>query len=283
MDALSAAIAIVVGLLAIAIPALLAWKYASRHKLKLKIAILGATFFIFFQLFHVPLVLLTQNAFYSAAGDFLGDFGAKVALAAYLGILAALFEELGRYLVFTRVMKEKGTGVAKLFGLGWGGIESVIFVGLLATVGIFATDALFAGTDSAAYGEMLSAQGMPSGEVEQAVAAYGEQKAAWAVRNPFDSFVALYERLVAIAFHVVASVLVMKSAMDGRKDGLLVALAGHFMLDFTAVMAAATKNMYFVELAATAVVICFALLAARMMKVSMAQFFELAPERRVRK
>ena len=262
MDQIFAAVVIITGLLSILIPVFFAYKYANSKKLPLKIALLGAGFFILVQVFHAPFVLFTQSFVYYLFAP-LGDIAARLALAFYLGLMAALFEEIARYLVFTKIMKERTLESAKLFGLGWGGVESIIFVGILATATIFVMDNFFATTDLAAYNQTLISQGLTPEQAQQTIVQLQAQKLQFEQSNAFLPFLSLYERLLAIAFHACASMLVMKSVIDKNFKGLVFALGAHFLLDFVAVVSLISGSAVVSEALVTLVVAGIVLFTAK--------------------
>ena len=264
MDALNSAATLLAGLLAIAIPAALVYLYGKKRKLPLKIAALGAVFFIAVQVLHAPLVIFTQNPIYSLVVGSLGQMGAGLVLAVYLGAMAALFEELARYLIFKYIMKERSLEAGKLFGLGWGGIESIIILGILGTITVFAMDQFFLNTDLSTYNQTLIQQGLNATAANQYVEILQTQKADFQNRDPLLPFVGLYERIITMIFHVCASILVMQSILDGKKKGLLLALGAHFVLDFGAVaMTLLTPNVFLIEGAVTVMVAATVLVTAK--------------------
>ncbi|MDD5337100.1 MAG: YhfC family glutamic-type intramembrane protease [Candidatus ainarchaeum sp.] len=266
MDSVFAAAVIISGLLAIIIPVFLAYKFSKSEKLPLKIALLGAGFFILVQVFRAPFVLLTQSFVYYLFAP-LGDLAAKLALAFYLGLMAALFEELARYLIFAKIMKERTLESAKLFGLGWGGAESIIFLGILSTATYFVMEDFFATTDLSSYNQTLVSQGLTPEEAQQTIVQLQDQKLQFEQSNVLLPFLGLYERLLAMAFHLCASLLVMKSVMDKNFKGLLLALGAHFLLDFVAVVSLIPGNAIVGEAALTLVVAGIVVFTAKTLKM----------------
>src|SRR5574342_348500 len=108
---------------------ILAWIFFTRKfTLSWRLVLAGGLTFIASQIPHIPLVLA------------LGPFMAKNTLlfrAILLGLLAGVFEETARYILFKFILKTSRTwkeGV--LVGLGHGGTEALIF-GVLAALGFF--------------------------------------------------------------------------------------------------------------------------------------------------
>ena len=276
MDAFSTAIVLLAGALAIVIPIALIYFYARKHSLSLKIALYGAGFFLLVQFFHTPLVILTQSSVYLSFIKAVGNTGAIILIAVYLGALAALFEEISRYLIFKKFLKQKTLEGAKLFGLGWGGVEAVLLMGLLGTVSVFVTEDFFNKTDFSTLNQTLLAQGTPPQIVEMQVDFLLQQKAAFEKRSPFEPLLGFYERLLAIAFHVCASILVMQSVLSNSRRGLYAALGWHFLLDAVLVFLAyslGTGSALLVEGALTLIVVAFVFFTARELKAPLAKVF----------
>lgn len=248
------------------IPAVLCLWYGRKHGLNLKIAVIAAIAFVLVQVLHTPLTLLTQNQLYSLFQAAFGTTGAVLCLALYLGILAALFEEIGRYYVFKSFIKERGAETAILFGIGWGGAEAIILLTLLGTANAFALDQFLQTTDLATYADTLVAKGMDAQQAAATVAQLAAQRdALYGADAIMLPFISLYERLVAMAFHVCASILVMVSILKGDKRGLAAAIIAHTGLDFAAVAAVGLGGgVLAAEAAVTLVTVATAGLAVRM-------------------
>src|SRR2546421_1030961 len=103
-----------------------------RLKVSWKYFAYGALIFFVFQLItRVPAVLAIQAAITPQLE------ASPALLYTWLGILvltAGLFEEVGRYVAFRWLMRreEKTWNKAVMFGLGHGGLESIVLVGGLA-------------------------------------------------------------------------------------------------------------------------------------------------------
>jgi uncharacterized membrane protein YhfC len=266
MDSFSMMVLFVVSLLAIIIPLYLVKWYKDKHKLPLKVALFGAGFYILVQIIHIPLVLFTQDLIYSP--ESLGEFGAVVGLALYLGLLAALFEEPARYLIFSKIMKEKNLENAKLFGLGWGGVEAIILVGLLAPVSILLTEQFFNTMDEIDFEQTLIDSGVSAEEAASQSAILAEQKAAFGQRNPLLPIASLYERILAMGFHICASILIMASIMRKEWGGFIAAFVAHFLIDFAAVVLLFAGGIIAAEIGITVIVGATILYTARYLGVS---------------
>lgn len=153
--------------------------------------------------------------------------GNALLAAAVLSVSAALFEETGRLLVMSTVMRRArrshADGVS--FGLGHGGLEAFVLVGLgLASVlalGIAVRagqwDALTAGMSD----EGIAALRTQLGAVSASAAVTGA-----------------LERVFAVALHVGLSVLVLLGVVRGRPlIAWAAAMAVHGVVNFVAVVA----------------------------------------------
>jgi uncharacterized membrane protein YhfC len=238
MDTLVVATFAAVILLEIAIPLGLGYWIARRFGVSWKIFGLGAGFFIAVQLIHTPLVLLTQGPLYLYLQGIVADQTLIIAiLAVYLGLLAGLFEEVGRYLVFRSWFPAKGIALTRenglMFGAGWGGIESMI-IALLVVSSLVTYIALSTSPDPLA--------GLPADPVVT------EQVNALLGLTPLDILPGLFERMMTITLHITWSVMVL-AAVVYRQNGLLaLAILWHAAVDFLAVYLAQTQSILAVEL-----------------------------------
>src|SRR5690606_10796379 len=124
-------------LLELGFPLLVAWFLIRRYHLSWTLFLYGALFFILVQIVHTPLVLFTQAPLSEALNAAIPNRTFALAVfAVILGLLAGLFEEIGRYLVFSRFFPSRNIATSRehglLFGAGWGGVESMMIAGLLS-------------------------------------------------------------------------------------------------------------------------------------------------------
>lgn len=138
----------------------------------------------------------------------------------YGGLAAGLFEETGRFLAFRYVLRHTpGRVTALSYGLGHGGIEAFLLVGL------------------------TMAANLSLGLAYAGGAALPEETAAMAetlVSTPVVMFLwAGFERLTAMALHVSLSVLVCASVRTGRRWLFPAAVLLHAAVDFAAVVSGA--------------------------------------------
>lgn len=170
-----------------------------RQKGLLRSVLLGAATFTLFQL----LLRLPLLQFVLAKMDWFMILSMTQPLmySLFLGFTAGLFEEFGRYIVMRLFLKERLStlsGVA--FGIGHGGIEAVLLVGINALVLLFAP--------------------------------------ALAAVPPSMMFAGGLERVSTLLLHVGWSVMVMKSVRERKLVWLAAAFFAHGLIDTLAAYAA---------------------------------------------
>lgn len=141
-------------------------------------------------------------------------FGQRIAanpvlLALYGGIMAALFEEGGRFIAFRYILKDADPHSALMYGAGHGGFETFAVLFLAAVSNFACVAAVKAGQTDAALFASVSVL----------------------ANTPFSMFLlAVVERIAALAAQIGLSVLM---ACGVRKDCRWIALAFlcHFALD----------------------------------------------------
>lgn len=180
----------------------------------------GAIIFFLFQLAtRVPAVQLIQ----SALGQQLK--ASPVLMWTWLVILAltaGIFEEVGRYVGYRVFMRrdEKTWSKAIMYGLGHGGLESIVLVGGLTLVGLI-------NLLSVANGGLTQ---LPEGQ--RALAAQQLQ-----VLNSQPGWAALlsaWERLWTMPIQVAFSVIVLQVFRRGKLIWLFWAVLGHAFVDLVA-------------------------------------------------
>lgn len=206
----------IVGFLGMIILPIAAWiVFTRRLKLSWKLVLAGGLTFIASQIPHIPLV--TALSSWMAGNSLLVN-------AVTLGLLAGIFEETSRYILFKFILKNARTwkeGI--LVGLGHGGTEALI-LGVLGGMAFF-TMLAYRTMD------LSTVPGIAADQVElakQQVAAY------WAVPAylPLLGFV---ERIFAMCLHVSLSVMVMLAIVAKKPLWFWIALLWHALVDAVAV------------------------------------------------
>jgi uncharacterized membrane protein YhfC len=204
------------------------WIYFTRKfALSWKLVLAGALTFIAAQVLHIPLVF-GMNSFLQTLPLF--------ASAILLGLLAGIFEETARYILFKFVLKNtRSWKEGILVGLGHGGIEAML-LGILAAVG-FVT---MLGYRSIDLSTVLS---IPADQLElarQQVEAYWS--APW-----YMALMGFVERIFAICLHVSLSVMVLYAIVYGKPVWFWLALLWHAFVDAVAVYVAQEAGILAVE------------------------------------
>ncbi|PKL62825.1 MAG: YhfC family intramembrane metalloprotease [Methanomicrobiales archaeon HGW-Methanomicrobiales-2] len=243
MDPLVVATFAVVALLEIIVPLALGYWLVKRFDLSWRVFALGALFFIVVQVVHAPLVIVTQTPLYLAVLPF-GATTALAVLAVYLGLMAGLFEEVGRYLVYRYIFRRQDIPLTRenglLFGTGWGGVESMIV-------------ALLVLTSMLSYIALTGDGGLVPLPDDPAVQA---QVDALLALTPLDLLPGLAERMMTITLHIAWSLMVLAAVVYDKKGLLLLAILWHAAVDAAAVYLAETRGILVTE----AVVFVFAVI-----------------------
>jgi uncharacterized membrane protein YhfC len=198
----------IAGLLEVFIPILLGLWLWTKLKTKWVYFIIGAALWFIAYVIRTPLNTYGTIWIYS---NFSG------ATLVYLGIAfpsltAGIFEESARWLSFRFLIRDHKVENGLMYGAGHGGIESILLVGV--SVLSTAITAYF-------YPQTLSAS----------------QLSAIAATPEWVAFIGLWERLMAITFHIAMSVLVLESFQKKQIWYLGVAIGAHFFLNFAAIYA----------------------------------------------
>lgn len=236
MDPLVVVTFAVVALLEIGVPLVLGYWIVRRFGVPWRIFGLGALFFIAVQVIHTPLVLVTQAPLYLTFLP-MGTTAAVAVLAVYLGLLAGLFEEIGRYLVYRYYFRRRDIALTRenglQFGAGWGGVESML-VALLVLSGMLS------------YILLTSNSGAIPLPNDPAVVAQVE---ALRSLTPLDILPGLAERMMTITLHIAWSLLVLAAVVYDKKLLLALAVLWHAAVDTAAVFLVQTQGIFVTEAA----------------------------------
>ena len=224
----------VVALLEIIVPLALGYWIVRRFGAPWRIFALGALFFIAVQVVHTPLVLVTQAPLYLAFLP-MGTTAAVAVLAVYLGLLAGLFEEVGRYIVYRYYFQRQGIPLTRenglQFGAGWGGVESMMV-------------ALLVLSSMVSYIVLTGDGGVIPLPDDPAVQAQVE---ALRALTPLDILPGLAERMMTITLHIAWSLMVLAAVVYNRKALLALAVLWHAAVDAAAVYLAQTQGILVTE------------------------------------
>ena len=183
--------------------------------------IFGAVVFFVFQLAtRVPAIQLIQAAIadqLKASTTLM--WGWLIALA----ITAGIFEEVGRYIGYRVFMRreEKTWSRAVMYGLGHGGIESIVLVGGLTLLGAINMWSMASG-------------GLAQLPEDQRALAL-QQLQALNAQPGWIALLSAWERLWSVPVQVAFSVIVLQVFRRGKMIWLLWAVLGHAFVDLVAV------------------------------------------------
>jgi uncharacterized membrane protein YhfC len=182
----------------------------------------GALIFLAFQMLtRVPLVQVGQVLFQDALNE------SPVLTWVWIGLLAlsaGLFEEVGRWVGYRWLFhpEQRRWREGAMYGLGHGGLESMVLIGGLSALSLAGLLAL-QGADA------LAQVPPEQREIVQAqLAALGEQP-AW------FPLLGAWERLSALALHVGLSLFVLRAFVQGGAGWVGVAVLIHAAVNFVAV------------------------------------------------
>ena len=168
----------------------------SKKLTKFRVVLVGAAVFTLFQLIiRLPLIHILQTSFPQLVPT-AGINAHYIIYSAVLAVTAGIFEEFGRYLGLITVLKKyRSWGDGLGFGIGHGGIEAIVLVGLPGIAGYFTN---------------LAAPGQPMWQVSMGGV----------------------ERLCAITIQIGLSLLVMYAVYRKKFSFVLLAVGLHMVVDF---------------------------------------------------
>ncbi len=212
----------------ILLPLVLGYFAARKFKLTFngfrKLFMAGALTFIASQVLHLPLVYGLTAMFKNGALPSPPASWALIFNAMLLGLLAGIFEETARYVLFKYIMKSSHEWKDSIsIGLGHGGIEAIL-LGIISITTLFQMIAM---KDASA----LSALGLPAEQLE----IVKTQVATYWAQSSITPLFGLFERISAISLHIGLSVLVMYSIVSGQRKWFWFALLYHAVVDALAV------------------------------------------------
>ena len=152
-------------------------------------------------------------------------------LAIYGGLAAGIFEETGRLVAMKTVMKKNLTKKnAIMYGVGHGGIEAIIVVGLLSISNLIVSNMINSGTTIA----------IANGSNE-------DQLSLLINTAPLDFYMAGVERISAITLHICLSYLVYLAVKNKKYGWYCLAVLVHAIADAMVLAIAKVLPIYVVE------------------------------------
>ena len=195
---------------------ILVWFYFTRRlSLSWRLVLAGGLTFIASQVLHIPLVVGMGSLMQSLP---------LVVNAIILGLLAGIFEETARYILFKLILKNtRSWDQGILVGLGHGGTEA-----LLTGISVAATFVFMLGYRNI---DLSTVPSIPPEQLELAK----QQVAAYWSTPWYLPFVGLIERVFAMCLHVSLSVMVLYAVAFRKPIWFWLALLWHAFVDAAAV------------------------------------------------
>lgn len=227
VPAVNVVLLIVSGLFCLLMPItiLIIWKIKNKSA-KVTSALAGAvTFFVWAlcleQLLHTVMLPIVQ--------------GSVVLYTIYGALAAGVFEETGRFVTYKLFLKkttaEGNPANSVMYGIGHGGIEAVMVLSLNLL-----TYAMIAVMINAGQGELIIGSMMGSVPPEQTELAM-DQLEGFMLSSPIFYISACFERVLAVALHIMLSVTVFAAARNKKQLWLFPASIGlHALVDAPAAL-----------------------------------------------
>lgn len=223
-------------IVSVGLPIALCIIVCKKTKARISSFFIGAATFV---LFAMILESLLHQVVLGATGKAIS--GNIWLYALYGGLAAGIFEETGRYLAMKLCMKKTlDKPNAILYGVGHGGIEAILLIGLTYV------------------NNLIIAMMINSGQAPMLLAAYGSndtlyqqvqaQLMAIATAPYWQFYIAGLERVSAIVFHICASYLVYLAVKEKKLPYYLLAILLHFLMDALVVVAANYLPIIYVEI-----------------------------------
>jgi uncharacterized membrane protein YhfC len=199
----------------ILLPIIAGFYFTRKFRLSWKLLLAGGLTFVSSQILHVPLVLALTSTFQSWG---------VVVYALILGVLAGLFEETARYILYKFILKKARTWNEGVYiGIGHGGIEAIIFGSLAALA--------FVNMLAYRYIDLSTLPGIPPEQLELAK----QQVQAYWSTPPYLAILGFVERIFTMCLHVALSVMVMYGLVSRKHIWFWLAVLWHTVVDAAAV------------------------------------------------
>lgn len=206
----------------ILLPLFLATWLRRRFRVSWFLFAVGTLTFIGSQVVHLPLnALLSKWSLLPIAAVPTGAALWRVAIIA--GLTAGVCEELARTAGYALLKRFRKVEDGIMLGLGHGGVEAMIILGIV-TAGTIGQLFALRGTD-------LSTLSLSAAQM----AALGKQMQIFN-QSPLVAFLPLLERMIAMTFHVILSLLVLRAFQHRNAMWVILAILYHAIVDFGAVM-----------------------------------------------
>ena len=206
---------------------------------KKKLGAKAAPFFIGCGVFFV-MVLMLEAAIHRIVFQLAGEAltGSVILYAVYGGLMAALFEETGRYIAMRFLVKPLDFPNAFMYGAGHGGVEAMLLCGVASISNIVSAVMINSGTMSAQLATL---------DAEKAADTAAALSALWTTPS-LTFFAGGVERIIAVVLHLSLSILVFQSIRKKAPMELVRAYLFHFVIDSLSVLLSAVASVWVVEL-----------------------------------
>lgn len=217
------------------VPIVLSIVWLVKKKERITTILIGAVCFI---LFALILEKPIQNvlAFPTALGlpnhALSNFFNANPILLAFVaGLFPGLFEETGRFVAFKTILrKRKNRETSISYGIGHGGIEVVVLLGLTYINYIIYALMINSGLMQTTINQMMEIAPEQVGQLEEIIV-------MMTTFSGITLLISVVERIFAVMFHIGASILVFYACKDKSKMWLYpLAIILHTLVDFIAAM-----------------------------------------------
>jgi uncharacterized membrane protein YhfC len=200
----------------ILLPIVLAFYLTRKFSLSWKLVLAGALTFIASQILHIPVLSALTALFKNGTLPSVPPAWTLLFNALVLGLLAGIFEETARWVLYKFILKDAKTwNEGVLVGIGHGGIEAVL-LGFIALTSVLGMISMRNASDLSAFG--ISADQMAL--AKQQIAAF------WSAPIHM-AFLGLVERIFAICLHLSLSVMVLYSVAYRKPLWFWLALLWH--------------------------------------------------------
>jgi ABC-2 type transport system permease protein len=218
---------------AILLPVLLAILLRRRARAPWRYFFVGIATFLGAQVVHLPLNKLLQNLGMLPTAHSTGPD--LIQTAVILGLTAAVTEELARVVGYALVKPAREAKDAIMLGIGHGGIEAMLLGGVLVAASVSSLVHL--------QRSELLLEGLTAAQLSLL-----ENQMGIALESAAIPLLALLERTLALAAHVVLSMLVWQAFARRNVLFVVVAIAYHAVVNAAAVFASAQElNPWLVE------------------------------------
>lgn len=203
----------------IVLPIVLAFYVTRKFSLPWKLLLAGALTFLASQVLHIPVLYGLTAMFKSGVLPSIPAAWTSLFNAVLLGLLAGIFEETARWILFSFFLKSaKSWEQGVVVGTGYGGTEAVI-LGVLALTQVASMIAM--------RNADLSAMGIPAEQLGLAK----QQLAQFWSAPLYMAFLGLIERVSAISLQISLTVMVLYSVVYRKPAWFWIALLWHAVVD----------------------------------------------------